>query len=65
MTTKEKISRANSNNDKRIAFNLPSGKIIIFNDIKEAVKRTRLDKKYIKDCCDGVIKSPMGGFRYF
>lgn len=63
--TKERISRANSNNDRSIAFNLPSGKTIVFSNIKEAVERTRLDKKYIKDCCDGVIKSPRGGFRYF
>jgi len=63
--TKEKLSRANSNNNRSIAFNLPSGKTIIFKDIKEAVERTKLDKKYIKDCCDGVIKSPKGGFRYY
>lgn len=63
--TKAKISRAKNNNNRRIAFDLPSGAVRVFENINEAVARTRLDKQYIKDCCDGVRKSPMGGFRYY
>lgn len=62
--TKEKISKSHSQNHNKVFLTLPNGKIIIFDNLDEASKKTRLDKKYIRGCCEGTIPTSKIDFSF-
>lgn len=63
--TKDKISKTHFNNRRKIILTLPSGATRMFENIEEAAKKMKIDKKTIRGWCDGTIPTSKIDLRYF
>lgn len=62
--TRDKISKSRRDNTRRIVLTFPNGSTRIFENVDEAVKVMKIDKKYIKGCCDGSIPTKKLDLKY-
>lgn len=63
--TKEKISRSHLNNSKRVILTMPNGARKYFNNVEEASREMKVDKTFIRGCCEGTIPTNKINLEYF
>lgn len=63
--TIEKARKTREDNQRIVILTLPSGATRKYANVAEAAEKLKLDKKYIRGCCDGTIPTNKLDFRYY
>ena len=62
---KDKISKSNRNNGRPVILTLPNGSTRLYDNVEEASKALKVDKKTIRGWCDGSIPTFKINLTYF
>jgi hypothetical protein len=62
--TKNKMVRSHMVRQFKVVLRFPNGSARVFENLDEAAEKTKLDKKYIRGCCEGTIPTNKLDFKF-